>query len=159
MQEWFAAFQSWLKTTMPQTRGFNIKRTRVLFKEIYHCIYSNSVKKSKVLVKMKRPDFARIRNIDCNATIHFRLKQQRLLDSHPLEIKLTILLTRLNRWVFDLLNKKSAKNSLDYFKTNTLHSQFCIFMKTISTSWKLLQIEPEILVTIMLQRFFSSIVK
>ena len=44
-REWFTAFQSWSKTTMAQTRGFKLKKNRVLFRELCHCIHSSSVKK------------------------------------------------------------------------------------------------------------------
>ena len=43
--EWFAAFESHSKMTMPQTRGYEIKGKQVLFRETRHCIHSNEVKK------------------------------------------------------------------------------------------------------------------
>ncbi|CAG8747131.1 8318_t:CDS:2, partial [Funneliformis caledonium] len=38
--EWIAEFQSYSKSTMPQTRGYDIKGNRVLFREKRHCLHS-----------------------------------------------------------------------------------------------------------------------
>ncbi len=43
--EWFTVFESYSKTTMPETRGFKLKGSRVLFRELRHCIHSSQVKK------------------------------------------------------------------------------------------------------------------
>jgi hypothetical protein len=68
--EWFITFQSWSKTTMAQTRGFKLKKNRVLLRELCHCIHSISVKKKQGSHETKRLQSARARNIGCNATIH-----------------------------------------------------------------------------------------
>ena len=73
---------------MVQTRGFNIKKNRVLFREMCHCIHSNNVKKKQGSRQTKRPQSARARNIDCTATIHLRLERRNLIYSHPLEVEL-----------------------------------------------------------------------
>ncbi|GBC01562.1 hypothetical protein RclHR1_04230007 [Rhizophagus clarus] len=86
--KWFAAFQSRSKTTMAQTRGFTITGNWILYREIYHCIHSNEVKKKQGIRKTKRPQSARAHNIGCNATIHLRLERKRLSDNHSLEIEL-----------------------------------------------------------------------
>jgi hypothetical protein len=44
---WVAEFQSYSKSTMPQTRGYDIKGNRVLFREIRHCLHSHEVKKKQ----------------------------------------------------------------------------------------------------------------
>ncbi|CAG8578713.1 23362_t:CDS:2 [Gigaspora margarita] len=38
-QEWFKAFESHSKTTMPQTKDYNVKGNRVLFREKRHCAH------------------------------------------------------------------------------------------------------------------------
>ncbi|GES89782.1 hypothetical protein GLOIN_2v1883854 [Rhizophagus clarus] len=45
--EWFKEYESKSKTTMPQTRGYDIKGDRVLFREQRHCIHSHEVKKKQ----------------------------------------------------------------------------------------------------------------
>ncbi|CAG8637735.1 3382_t:CDS:2, partial [Gigaspora margarita] len=52
-QKWFKAFESHLKTTMPQTKGYIVKGIRVLFREKRHCAHSSEVKKKKAIVKPK----------------------------------------------------------------------------------------------------------
>ena len=84
--EWFKAFESHSKTTMPQTKGFDIKGKHVLFREKRHCIHSNEVKKKQGSRETKNPQSIRVRNIHCNANIHLRLEKWRLEFSHPLEI-------------------------------------------------------------------------
>ncbi|CAG8852640.1 32851_t:CDS:1, partial [Gigaspora margarita] len=39
--EWFQEYQFWSKTTMPQTRDFEVKENHVIFCEQQHCIHSN----------------------------------------------------------------------------------------------------------------------
>ena len=85
-QRWFTEFQSTSKTTMAQTRGFNVKGNRVIFRELRHCIHSNIVKKKQGNREVRNPQSSRARNIYCDATIHIRLERNRLPDSHPLEI-------------------------------------------------------------------------
>ncbi|CAB5353783.1 unnamed protein product [Rhizophagus irregularis] len=59
--KWFAAFQSWSKTTMAQTRGNR---------------------------ETKRPQSARARNVNCAASLHLRIERKRLPYSHSLEVEL-----------------------------------------------------------------------
>ncbi|CAG8763923.1 5969_t:CDS:1, partial [Acaulospora morrowiae] len=86
--EWFLAFESHSKTTMPQTKGYTIKGKKVLFREKRHCIHSNEVKKKQGNRETKHPHSSRARNINCNASIHLRLEKWRLDLSHPLEINI-----------------------------------------------------------------------
>jgi hypothetical protein len=85
---WFAAFESYSKTTMPETRGFEIKKNRVLFRELRHCIHSNQVKKKQGDRVTKHLQSSRARNIHCPATIHLRLERRNLPNSHPFEVNL-----------------------------------------------------------------------
>jgi hypothetical protein len=39
-REWFTEFQSWSKTTMKETKGFEFKGNRVIFRELRYCIHS-----------------------------------------------------------------------------------------------------------------------
>ncbi|CAG8813341.1 32376_t:CDS:2, partial [Gigaspora margarita] len=87
-REWFMEFQSWSKTTMPETKGFEIKGKRVLFRELRHCIHSDHVRKKQGHREIKYPHSSRVRNTSCTATIHLRLERQRLSLSHPLEVNL-----------------------------------------------------------------------
>ncbi|CAB5396223.1 unnamed protein product [Rhizophagus irregularis] len=80
--KWFAAFKSWSKTTMAQTRGFNVKGNRVIYRELYHCIHSNEVKKKQGNRETKRPQSARARNVNCAASLHLRIERKRLPYSH-----------------------------------------------------------------------------
>ena len=45
--EWFTEFESWSKTTMPKTKGYEFKGNRVIFREKHHCIHSSVVKKKQ----------------------------------------------------------------------------------------------------------------
>jgi hypothetical protein len=86
---WFAAFESHSKTTMPQTKGYEVKGKQVLFREKRHCIHSNEVKKKQGQRETKRPQSSRARNIHCSANIHLRLENWRLEStSHPLEVNI-----------------------------------------------------------------------
>ena len=40
---WFSAFEGHSKTTMPQTKGYEIKGERVIFRQLRHCIHSKKV--------------------------------------------------------------------------------------------------------------------
>lgn len=53
--KWFTEFQSWSKTTMTETKGFEIKGNRVIFRELRHCIHSSQVKKKQGHRIIKRP--------------------------------------------------------------------------------------------------------
>ncbi|CAG8776909.1 16921_t:CDS:1, partial [Dentiscutata heterogama] len=84
-REWFMEYQSWSKTTMPQTRGFEIKGSQVIFHEQRHCIHSNDVKKKQGNREMKHPQSSQAQNIFCSATIHMWLERYNLALSHPLK--------------------------------------------------------------------------
>jgi len=86
--KWFKDFKSISKTTMPETKRYEIKEKRVLFREMRHCLHSDMVKKKQGNRETKRPQSARARNIGCTATIHIRLESWRIELSHPLEINL-----------------------------------------------------------------------
>ncbi|CAG8847989.1 18639_t:CDS:1, partial [Gigaspora margarita] len=87
-QEWFKTFESHSKTTMPQTKGYNVKGSRVLFREKRHCAHSNEVKKKQGNREIKNPQSLRARNVNCSASIHLRLERWRLELDHPLEINI-----------------------------------------------------------------------
>ena len=86
--EWITTFESYSKTTMPQTKGFEIKGNWVLFWELRHCIHSHEVKKKQGNRITKHLQSSRARDICCTATIHLRLERRRIELSHPLEINL-----------------------------------------------------------------------
>lgn len=88
VREWFKAFEFHSKTTMPQTKSFDIKGKHVLFREKRHCIHSNKVKQKQGNRETKNPQSSRARNTHCNASIHIRLESWRLESSHPLEINI-----------------------------------------------------------------------
>ena len=87
--KWFLEFESLSKTTMPQTKGYEIKGKQVILRENRHCIHSNKVKEKQGSRVTKHPQSFRARNINCNASIHLRLEKWRLesLD-HPLEVNI-----------------------------------------------------------------------
>jgi hypothetical protein len=86
--EWVAAFESYSKTTMPQTRGFKITGNRVLFRQLRHCIHSHQVRQKQGNRIKKRQHSPRERDINCTASIHLRLERRKLTHSHPLEINI-----------------------------------------------------------------------
>ncbi|CAG8842499.1 44512_t:CDS:2, partial [Gigaspora margarita] len=45
--KWFCEFEEISKTTMPQSKGYNIQGKKVIFREIWHCIYSNMVRQKQ----------------------------------------------------------------------------------------------------------------
>ncbi|CAG8773372.1 37186_t:CDS:2 [Gigaspora margarita] len=73
---------------MPETKRFEIKEKRILFKELRHCIHSNKVKEKQGHCKVKKLYSSRAKNTYCTATIHLRLEHQQLSLSHPLEINI-----------------------------------------------------------------------
>ncbi|PKC01651.1 hypothetical protein RhiirA5_456016 [Rhizophagus irregularis] len=73
---------------MAQTRGFNVKGNRVIYRELYHCIHSNEVKRKQGNRETKRPQSARARNVNCAASLHLRIERKRLPYSHSLEVEL-----------------------------------------------------------------------
>jgi len=86
-QVWFSTFEEHSKTTMPQTKGYEIKGKRVILRESRHCIHSAKVRCKQGNLNLKRQTI-RNRNIDCSAIMHLRLERRNLSFSHPLEIKL-----------------------------------------------------------------------
>ncbi|CAG8648468.1 3922_t:CDS:2, partial [Dentiscutata erythropus] len=74
--EWFTEFQSWSKTTMPETKKFEIKEKRILFQELRHCIHSDQVKKKQSHREVKYPYSSWARNINCTTAIHLQLEHQ-----------------------------------------------------------------------------------
>ncbi|CAB4431854.1 unnamed protein product [Rhizophagus irregularis] len=86
--KWFKDFESRSKTTMPETKRYEIKEKRVLFREKRHCLHSDIVKKKQGNRETKHPQSTRVRNIGCTANIHLRLESWRIELSHPLEINL-----------------------------------------------------------------------
>ena len=82
-------FESRSKTTMPESKRYEIKEKQVIFREKRHCIHSDKVKKKQGNRKIKRPQSSRLRNTGCTATIHLRLENWRIESlSHPLEINI-----------------------------------------------------------------------
>ncbi len=73
---------------MPQTKGYEIKGKRVLFREMRHCIHSNNVKKKQGDHETKHPQSSRVQNTNCTATVHLRLENWRIESSHPFEINI-----------------------------------------------------------------------
>ncbi|PKY62829.1 hypothetical protein RhiirA4_490060 [Rhizophagus irregularis] len=73
---------------MAQTRSFNVKGNRVIYRELYHCIHSNEVKKKQGNREIKRLQSARARNVNCAASLHLRIERKRLSYSHSLEVEL-----------------------------------------------------------------------
>ncbi|CAB4431922.1 unnamed protein product [Rhizophagus irregularis] len=67
--KWFKDFESRSKTTMPETKRYEIKEKRVLFREKRHCLHSDIVKKKQGNRETKHPQSTRVRNIGCTANI------------------------------------------------------------------------------------------
>ena len=105
---------------MAQTRGFNIKGSRVLFREKCHCIHSNDVKKKQGSRETKRPQSARLRNIGCTATIHLRLERRNLIYSHPLEVELKFthnhIIDSAESLSFRRVNKEVRQECINLFR-------------------------------------------
>src|SRR6185312_11977243 len=76
--EWFLAFESHSKTTMPQTKGYEVKGKQVLLRENRHYIHSSLVKKKQGDRETKRSQSSRARNTYCSASIHIRLENWRI---------------------------------------------------------------------------------
>jgi len=72
--EWFKAFESRSKSTMPETKRYDIKGKHVIFREMRHCTHSNTVKKKQGNRETQRPQSSRLQNTNCMATIHLRLE-------------------------------------------------------------------------------------
>ncbi|CAG8836151.1 46308_t:CDS:2, partial [Gigaspora margarita] len=87
-QQWLVDFEEVSKTMMPQTRCYQIQEKKVIFRQLRHCIHSDIVRQKQGNPSLKIPNSLRIRNTDCNATIHLRLKQWRLQTNYLLEINI-----------------------------------------------------------------------
>lgn len=86
--KWLDEFQEISKTTMRLTRTYITKGQRVVFRELRHCIHSDIVKQKNSSRDIKNPNSQRNRDINCSATINFRLRKSYLIYTHPLEINL-----------------------------------------------------------------------
>ncbi|CAG8555492.1 5469_t:CDS:2 [Funneliformis mosseae] len=52
--------------TMPQTKGYDIKGNRVIFRENRHCIHNHMVKKKQgKKIDVKLPQSSRVHDINC----------------------------------------------------------------------------------------------
>lgn len=87
-QKWFNEYEETSKTTMPETKGFQIQGKKVIFRELRHCMHSNKVRQKQGNPILKKPHSLRIRNTECDATIHLRIERWRLQTSHPLEVNI-----------------------------------------------------------------------
>src|ERR1043166_6487160 len=87
VQAWFSSFEEHSKTTMSQTKGYEVKGKRVILRESRHCIHSAKVRCKQGNLNLKRQS-TRNRNIDCSANMHLRLERRNTSFSHPLEVKL-----------------------------------------------------------------------
>ena len=85
---WFSAFEKHSKMTLPQTKGYEIKGKRVIFRQLWHCIHSQKVRKKQGDFKVKLKQLIRNRNTGCSATLHLRLERRNISTSHPLEVNL-----------------------------------------------------------------------
>ncbi len=59
---------------MVETKKFETKGNKVLFRKLLHCIHSNQVKKKQESHEVKCSNSSRAQNIGCTATIHLRLE-------------------------------------------------------------------------------------
>ncbi|CAG8703110.1 40136_t:CDS:2 [Gigaspora margarita] len=87
-QKWFNEYEEMLKTTIPETKGFQIQGRKVIFRELYHCMHSNKVRQKQGNPILKKPHSLCIRNIECEATIHLRIEHWHLQTSHLLEVNI-----------------------------------------------------------------------
>ena len=86
--EWFKAFEFKSKTTMPESKHYEIKGKKVLFWEMHHCVHSNKVKEKQGNQVTKRTQSSRAWNINCTASIHICLESWCIKSSYPLEINI-----------------------------------------------------------------------
>ncbi|CAB5362409.1 unnamed protein product [Rhizophagus irregularis] len=118
--EWFVAFQSWSKPTMPETKRYEIKGKYVLFRETRHCIHSDTVKKKQGSREVKRQNSLQLRNTSCKATIHLRLESWRVELSHPLEVNIKFthnhVINSAESLSFRRVNEKVCEKFLQLFK-------------------------------------------
>lgn len=87
-RKWFTEFEEESKTTMPETKGFQIQGQKVILRELRHCIQSDKVRQKQGNYTLKKPYSSRARNIGCMATIHLRLERRNLQTTHPLEVNI-----------------------------------------------------------------------
>ncbi|CAG8564564.1 27056_t:CDS:2, partial [Dentiscutata erythropus] len=87
-QKWFNEYEETSKTTMPETKGFQIQGKKVIFRELRHCIHSNKVRQKQGNPILKKPYSSRIRNTECAATIHLRIECWHLQTTYPLEVNI-----------------------------------------------------------------------
>ena len=74
---------------MPETRRYEIKGKKVIFREKRHCIHSHEVKRKQGTRETKRIQSPRARDTNCSATICLRLERNNMMiSSHPLEINI-----------------------------------------------------------------------
>jgi len=73
---------------MAETKKFEIKGNKMLFRKLLHCIHSNKVKKKQESHEVKCSNSSRAQNIGCTATIHLRLECRWLPLNHSLEINI-----------------------------------------------------------------------
>ncbi|PKB99211.1 hypothetical protein RhiirA5_462455 [Rhizophagus irregularis] len=119
-QEWFLAFESHTKTTMPQSKGYRVKGNQVLFRENRHCIHSNKVKEKQGNRETKLPQSSRARNTGCTAGIHLRLERWRLETNYPFKINIRFthnhMINSAESLSFRRVNSEVRKNILELFK-------------------------------------------
>ncbi|CAG8853288.1 43926_t:CDS:2, partial [Gigaspora margarita] len=87
-QQWLVNFEEVSKTTMPQTRCYQIQGKKVIFRQLRHCIHSDIVRQKQGNPSLKISNSLHIRNTDCNATIHLRLERWHLQTNYSLEINI-----------------------------------------------------------------------
>ncbi|CAB5356251.1 unnamed protein product [Rhizophagus irregularis] len=118
--KWFVAFQFWSKTTIPETKRYEIKEKYVLFRETRHCIHSDTVKKKQGSQEVKRQNSLRLRNTSCKAIIHLRLESWRIELSHPLEVNIKFMHNHVINLAellsFCHVNEKVREKFLQLFK-------------------------------------------
>ncbi|CAG8847328.1 34602_t:CDS:1, partial [Racocetra persica] len=87
-QKWFVDFEEISKTTMPQTKGYQLKEQKVFFRQLRHCIHSNIVRQKQGNPVLKNPNSLQVRNTECKATIHLRIEQRNLQTNYLLEVNI-----------------------------------------------------------------------
>ncbi|CAG8853654.1 17861_t:CDS:1, partial [Gigaspora margarita] len=87
-QKWLVNFEEILKTTMPQTKSYQIKGQRIIFRQLQHCIHSNIVRQKQGCPILKNPNSLHIRNTKCIASIHLWIEQKNLQTDYPLEVNI-----------------------------------------------------------------------
>ncbi|CAB4444908.1 unnamed protein product [Rhizophagus irregularis] len=100
-QEWFLAFKSHTKTTMPQSKGYGVKEKQG------NC-------------ETKLPQSSRARNTGCTAGIHLRLERWRLETDYPFEINIRFthnhVINSAESLSFQRVNSEVREKILELFK-------------------------------------------